>query len=108
MRALRLALACSGLASLAAGAERLAAVEETAKMSSTSPPAAPQPAVCYRCGQPMKGVCRFCGKFFCYMHGGPGMLLCQRHWRITAAVGLVVTLVLIAGTLIAAVMRSQQ
>jgi hypothetical protein len=79
-------------------------------MSSTSsqPAASTPPAVCYRCGQPLKGVCRFCGKFYCYLHGGPGMMLCQRHWLITTAAGFLVTGLLIAGTLLAAVIRFQK
>jgi hypothetical protein len=75
-------------------------------MNSTPPPAGgPALAVCYRCGQPLKGVCRFCGKFFCYRHGAPGMTLCTRHWLITTAVGLVVIVVVIAVTLLAAAMH---
>jgi len=69
--------------------------------TTTGPPL----AVCYRCGQPLKGVCVICGKFFCRLHGGLGMRLCWRHSLIIAAVALVVTMLLIAGTLIAVVLH---
>ena len=82
--------------------------EDATGMSQTPLPATgPPPAVCYRCGRPLKGVCRFCGRYFCHLHGGPGMLLCRRHWLITTAVGLGVTLLLIVGTLLVAATRSQ-
>jgi len=76
-------------------------------MSQTPPAADPLPATCYRCSLPLQGVCRFCGEFFCHRHGGPGMLLCRRHWVMTTAVGLGVVGLLVAGSLVVAFARSQ-
>ncbi|HYH65286.1 MAG TPA: hypothetical protein VD866_11380 [Urbifossiella sp.] len=67
-----------------------------------------QPAAkCDHCGQPLQGICRFCGAFFCHRHGGPGMLLCRRHWLVTTVAGVGVTLLLIAGTLVAAFLNAR-
>ena len=72
-------------------------------MSSTSSPAAgPQPAVCYRCGQPLQGVCVFCGRFFCYQHGSVWKRACRPHARILTAAALAVATLLFGGTVLVA------
>jgi hypothetical protein len=69
-------------------------------MSTVPPGPDPVLAVCYRCGEPLKGVCGVCGKFYCYLHGGLGMRLCSWHSLIVVAVAVGITLALMAGTFI--------
>ena len=38
---------------------------------------------CYKCGQPIVGLCRQCGQFFCEQHGSREQLMCYAHLRTT-------------------------
>lgn len=65
---------------------------------STNPDPADEPEqspYCYRCGEPLNGVCRWCGRSFCRRHGTVGEMLCRPHqigclaaWAVLIAAGI--------------------
>jgi hypothetical protein len=73
-------------------------------MAQDQPPTIPGPraAVCYRCGEPLKGVCAYCGRFFCYQHGNVFMRACQRHRGTVLMAAFAATALLLVGTILAA------
>jgi hypothetical protein len=68
-------------------------------MSDPSP--APTAATCYRCGQPIAdkrpygGICRWCGKAFCWEHGDIHGTLCREHNRTAMLIAVATILLLL-------------
>jgi hypothetical protein len=61
---------------------------------------------CYQCGQtvaekrPYGGICRWCGKAFCWRHGGITGTLCHEHNRTAMLISVAIVLLLLLATFI--------